>query len=1014
MKLNVLLLLFTSYWAGDCARIPDPSCASDNKGSTDDEIVSEGYYKHITGESVYILAQEVVLDGETMLNFDPCKDFRLNAVNVVVKGTVKWKAKSVSINAVNLTVVGEAAIIDASYQSVGLPDYHEQAPSGASVGASGSNGKAGGIGGDGGSIALTVSRLFGGKLVLRADGGPGGSGQEGGDGHIGADGAPNSDRDACCHGRLTRGGTGGKGGDGGAAGKSGDGGKGGDLTLHIPFWADKGYIMSRVSTSVVGGKPGAEAKPGKGEEGGYGGAGSATGCYNAGHWYDHHMRCHGGLGPNGPQGQPGNPGSAASPAAAGSVGAVRIQVGGVSQETPLTMIQMAVRDADSQYKEGKFGTARDIYMWIMDVTRNRTDKESLSYRRLSATCLSQMSHGLDFWGHLPNNMPLNSYESIFSHLEKDVIPYAKDVETDYDDFFSKATAQEKRLTIVRSSLQHARYLIGLYRKQEADARDNLAHVTEEIRELEVVQAQVQYRSESATQLCKDAIEHYMVHKETAISFHEVFQLIRAGIEIFESIYTGFGTLKAGVFDVIGALEAAKGINGSFWEDLKKIGTIVKNVTYQFDKAKDALVTDVDSVKKQFDQIKDITSKAQHENDAKMLVDGQKFNKMVGQWLFLSECVNAKAAFTAYLNTTRAVNDKIMQHDSIVIQIAKLESQVSKYQGLQARLQGQMVGNYDPFTITYALAIGEVYVNLKDAIVNELKKLQEAYNYQFLEGRPFTYDDSRIAMMEAWMANNRIEMLDRMSQLGTEVQEFNKNLKPMTNTIVLKRELLPDDFRQLDQNHTMPFAISGAEKELAPLTHVHMTDVKVWLPGIKSSSSRVKVWLKRYGSSVVYDQRGEMWTFTHGARTMLFDYRKDNLEVNAAVSIPQVFFDSNSGLSSQNEYVALSPIGPWVLGIPAAYNTDVNTSEVNEIHVQLSGTFLPCANMECPPREAKLFSEVVEEAALSPEKASRSVGKGTTYGIIFGSIGATIVGLVALIVVIHGVRKFRQRRGYDRV
>eukprot|EP00118_Oscarella_pearsei_P000923 m.311791 g.311791 ORF g.311791 m.311791 type:complete len:155 (+) comp150402_c0_seq1:1-465(+) len=154
----------------------------------------------------------------------------------------------------------------------------------------------------------------------------------------------------------------------------------------------------------------------------------------------------------------------------------------------------------------------------------------------------------------------------------------------------------------------------------------------------------------------------------------------------------------------------------------------------------------------------------------------------------------------------------------------------------------------------------------------------------------------------------------------------------------------------------------------------------------------------------------MWTFTHGARTMLFDYNKDDLEVNAAVAIPQVFFDGDSGLSTQNEYVALSPIGPWVLAIPKAYNTDANTKKVNEIHVQLAGTFLPCARKECPLRRSRLLvsREVVKESA------GDSGWKGTSYGTIFGSIGGIFIGFVSLIVIIHGVRKYKKRRGYNRV
>jgi len=67
---------------------------------------------------------------------------------------------------------------------------------------------------------------------------------------------------------------------------------------------------------------------------------------------------------------------------------------------------------------------------------------------------------------------------------------------------------------------------------------------------------------------------------------------------------------------------------------------------------------------------------------------------------------------------------------------------------------------------------------------------------------------------------------------------------MTNTIVLRRRDLAADFARFDNGTELPFVISGAEALLAPMTHVHMTDVKAWIPGVRTEDRRVKVWLKR--------------------------------------------------------------------------------------------------------------------------------------------------------------------------
>ena len=376
-------------------KFPDPSCSTDTNKPTDDEIVTEGYFKHVTSSSIYILANSVILDAEDdTLNYDPCKDLQVDAINVVVKGTVKWKARSVTINAVNLTIVDDVATLDTSYQSIGTPDFAgTPASPGETPGAAGASGANGGPGGDGGTIDLTMSRLVGGKLILKANGGRGGVGQQGGTGHIGVDGQPNSDRDACCHGRSTRGLKGGPGGNGGNAGVSGSGGNGGVVTVHLPVWADRADVLDRVTMLSGAGASGAQALPGDPGMGGYGGAGSPTGCYNAGHWYDHHWRCHGNLGPDGPRGAEGQKGAPAAPASAGREGADRVIVGGVGKSTPVTMIQLAMREGNAMYKGGRFGAARDVYMWVIDITRNRTDNECIGYRKLATTYLAQIAHG---------------------------------------------------------------------------------------------------------------------------------------------------------------------------------------------------------------------------------------------------------------------------------------------------------------------------------------------------------------------------------------------------------------------------------------------------------------------------------------------------------------------------------------------------------------------------------------------------------------------------------------------
>eukprot|EP00118_Oscarella_pearsei_P013883 m.115025 g.115025 ORF g.115025 m.115025 type:complete len:381 (+) comp37531_c0_seq2:94-1236(+) len=331
------------------------ACGAAQNDSINTQTTSnDGFSKDVKSDSISIIAKSVVLDEAAMTNFDPCKDLQINAVDVVLKGTLKWNGRSVKVNAVNLTVVGDSASLDASYQTVGLPDYHERAEAGEGYGDSGANGENGGNGGTGGNIDLTITNLHGGTLYILAKGGPGGMGEAGGDGHIGKPGNPNSDLSACCKKRSTTGLPGYKGGNAGSPGKSGDGGHGGNVNIRLSLSANKAEIMSRIKISVSGGMPGPSAEPGKVGPGGPGGAGSPTSSFNAGNWIDHKCGCQGDLGLDGPSGSLGWPALPVTPASVGVAGSTRIGVGStVDVETPTALIHIVMKEANDKYKENE-------------------------------------------------------------------------------------------------------------------------------------------------------------------------------------------------------------------------------------------------------------------------------------------------------------------------------------------------------------------------------------------------------------------------------------------------------------------------------------------------------------------------------------------------------------------------------------------------------------------------------------------------------------------------------------
>ena len=119
---------------------------------------------------------------------------------------------------------------------------------------------------------------------------------------------------------------------------------------------------------------------------------------------------------------------------------------------------------------------------------------------------------------------------------------------------------------------------------------------------------------------------------------------------------------------------------------------------------------------------------------------------------------------------------------------------------------------------------------------------------------------------------------------------------------------------------------------------------------------------------------------------------------------------------KSDYVALSPIGPWSLSVSRRYNPGVDTSKVDAIYLQLSYSFLPCAQPECPIRSRNITTSSSHSSdGPTPEQQGDSKNDGgccgqpgTIIGIILGVL--IVVGIIALIVIYVKKPKLYEKMG----
>eukprot|EP00118_Oscarella_pearsei_P008542 m.44644 g.44644 ORF g.44644 m.44644 type:complete len:967 (+) comp33540_c0_seq1:102-3002(+) len=926
-------------------------------------------FKYVENNTVVIIAENFHLNPLTMAGLVPLippdQDLLLDVNSLVVEGHMKWNARNVEIRAITLTVRGKQATIDNSRQTPGSPDWGREKPTSKCIICScpGPNGHKGGPGGKGGTIDLYVTVFEGEKLNVIANGGRGGKGQDGADGHFGCPAFPNLNLTACCYNQSTEGSSGKFGGWGGKAAKSGDGGQGGTVNIHVRNESHE-EIWNHLNISVDGGQPGEKAEPGKAAPGGFGGLGAPTLCVNFP--FPH---CIGQLGKTGKRGIPGKvigpqPGNAAE----GKEGTINTIALNANDSAVLENFERELQIANDAYKSGHCTKALQLYRHVMHANA-RVEKAKLSaMKRIASYYVQQIQKQLNFWGFLLNHAPHLSEEGVSKNLQTDMLPYVENFNVAFKNSRKNSVSQND---FAQTALHASNFLVDLSSQKIAEGNSSLTRVKDEVQQLEDMQKSALLSLQASSKECAKALRHRAVGQR-GMNVNEASRTIFSAIKISSS---------ANEMADVPANKSSKEFDKVQWEeDMDILADALQNSGDKGTKKKaiNDLLQDIEELKH-----------VQNWTDAKNIVDKASFQEVLESVFPSPECIRARKDVTMLTDVSSALEQKRKQIEAVSLRLKNLNARVGWQKSRADEIRAQP---------SKTDAVHGVKYDLNEAVIEELAKLQQAHNYEVLAGDQFSIDSADFDKIKEKMVTDDIEKQVVSSSLAQEIQEFNKNVPPLANTIVLKRDELPTAFDQLDKTGQMPFSITGDEYVLAPLSHIKMTDVKVWLPGITTSANQIRVWLKRFGASRVYDRKGQQWSFTHEAKTMLFEYDKETLLGNTAA------------YKLTSEYMAVSPIGVWLLSVNKKYNPDVDTRDVTEIHVQLSGRFLPCEKPVCTSRKA----QPVVDNSIDLSAANSDSGAGNT-GVVIGVVVGGVIGIVLLFALAYVITKRKPgRRDYRRI
>jgi hypothetical protein len=788
-------------------------------------------------------------------------------------------------------------------------------------------------------LAAFAARLRAATLTLVASGGRGGRGQDGHPGmrgQPGADGAKSSKAGALVNGNYgfpedAIGSNGSEGGRAGSPGLSANGGKGGQVVLNI---------MEPLSLAVVygtaGGDGGAQASPGERGPGGHGGAGAMCKMYDAsnGRPLDDMRAPDGREGPAGPvaagKGSKGEPGAAGPPLqfngkpfAAGNLPALTFTA--LAQALSLSQLLITQNATDLDFLNAKteadhVATAQG-YAWLIDINRPFAEADTaidatrvppleqkvrVGIHNSAIISLMRLQQGLDFYGHSYNWTPVLTLNSLVARTGE-LINLGKVVEDQYNRYLDKGSTDKQRMQAFRQAKQEIDRKLGDFlgeieklKPQIANFKTEVEDYSEDLRRQRTVLLEGQLKF-------KDELVKYLREKED-IGLADFLDMLATVIGCVGGVVEGVGGIKTAVNAVKKAQEFDKQ---------------VKSVVEIFKKAKATM----ESLSKAYSSVKDLIG-GDNPNAAKILVDGEEFDKMLKEYLGKFDAAGElRKAMDYFGELSQARNMAAYNYTTLVSQLLSVQAQHDQlYSGIQ-HINAEIAAHQDNVLPVYTAYMKDAYEDVQRSLLRNIYQENRAFQYWALKDRPFEANDLNIATQAA-KHSRLIADIDDFRETTDAFSDFNQTLE-------ITAVRFPNEFAAMLESRSLTFSLDvRTEPGFENMRCIIARSFKLEFPEIAGGKNVLSLNLIHSGqamfnSDVDPGKPGSLRVFSHRPRIRLYkiDYK------NRAN-----FAGGNFGENDQG-YIGLSPFTQWRIDFDLKGNEWLDLAAVKTVLLTFEGRTL---------------------------------------------------------------------------
>jgi hypothetical protein len=783
------------------------------------------------------------------------------------------------------------------------------------------------------------SRLGGSGLILLAGGARGGRGQDGhagNRGEKGPDGAQTSKHGVETEVGYTfpdeaKGKNGSQGGRAGSAGLSADGGKGGRIALNLMLPLELSLVYG-----ITGGDGGVQASPGERGPGGAGGTGAVCHMFNykTGRPIEDMQAPNGNEGPlgnvatsTGSKGSPGAHGDPlqfnGAPYTGGTVPAFTFT--GLTQTLSLSQLLITQNATDQDFlnakKEEEVVAVADGYTWLININQPFTDSTiTIDTARVSkpeqqvrariynsaVVSLMRVQQGLDYYGHSYNWTPVLNLTNLVARTSE-IIQLGKVVEDQFNRYLDKGLSDKERMKAFAQAKQEIDRKLAEFVDEIDKLKPQIANFETEVGKLsEGLRRQRTLLLEGQLKF-KDELINYL-REQNGLTFEGFLDMLATVIGCVGGVVEGIGGIKTAIDAIKKAEEFSKQIK-SVVEIFKKAKATVENISKAYSSVKDA-----------FDD--------GNPNAAKILVDGEEFDKMLKKYLGKFDAAGELRKAMAYFQElAQARNMAAYNYTTLVAQMLTIQAQHDQlYQGIQ-HINAEIAAHQDNVLPIYTAYLKDAYEDVQRNLLRNIYQENRAYQYWSLKKRQLQTDDLNIATLAA----THVGLIKDIDTFRENSQMFN----PFKQEVIVSADRFTNEFADLRKSKALTFKLDLLREDgFLNMRYIIAREFTLEFPDVVDSSHVLYVNVVHTGEAMLnsdtnLDQPGAVHVFSHRPRVSLYkyDYKK-----NARTA------GGDLGEDSQG-YIGVSPFTLWRLDFNLKGNEWLDLNILKTVVLTFSGRFL---------------------------------------------------------------------------